>query len=274
MNRINAYNQVNTLYKQNTVKNSIVNKSDKKEETSLVEDKDDSVQDKKNVTGMRTYGDARLSDTALEYYKKLTSKYSNLNFVLVSADKKREAEMMKGSFASSNGLTVLIDTDKIEKMASDEKYAKQIESVLNNASTGINNLKASLQNKPNVKSYGMSIQKDNRASFFATIDKQMKQQRQKIQERREKKKEEVKAKEKTEAKDKTKEEMEARIKDKSYNKGTKITERKTWLEDKINAYKKNSITNSENDDTITIEANSVEELIRKIEAYEKYVKNK
>ena len=203
MDKINAYSQVANNYYQNN--DRIKKTKDEKDRETQVKnsgnvEESTEVNEKKKVTGMRTYGDAKLSDTALDYYKNLTKKYSNLNFVLVASDKKQEAEMMKGSFASGNGLTVLIDTDKIERMATDEKYAKQIESVLTNASSQLNTLKTSLESNPNVKSYGMSINKDNRASFFATVDKQMKEQREKIKERREEKRAEAKAKEKADAK--------------------------------------------------------------------------
>ncbi len=262
MDKINAYSQVVNNYYQNNdrIKKT---KDEKDKETQIknssnVEESTE-VNEKKKVTGMRTYGDAKLSDTALDYYKNLTKKYSNLNFVLVASDKKQEAEMMKGSFASGNGLTVLIDTDKIERMATDEKYAKQIESILTNASSQLNTLKTSLESNPNVKSYGMSINKDNRASFFATVDKQMKEQREKIKERREEKRAEAKAKEKADAKKEAKDKI--------------AEDRKVKLDEKYGVDKKQEDSYYDYDseeDTVTIEASSVEELLRKIEAYEKY----
>lgn len=263
MDRINAYSQVANNYYQNN--DRIKKTKDEKDKEAQVKnsssvEESTEVNEKKKVTGMRTYGDAKLSDTALDYYKNLTKKYSNLNFVLVASDKKQEAEMMKGSFASGNGLTVLIDTDKIEKMATDEKYAKQIESVLSNASTQLNTLKTSLESNSNVKAYGMSINKDNRASFFATVDKQMKEQREKIKERREEKKAEAKAKEKADAKKEAKDKI--------------VENRKAKLDEKYGIDKnknEDSYYNYEDEeDTVTIEASSVEELLRKIEAYEKY----
>lgn len=259
MDRINTYSQIANNYYQKS--DNIKNNKDKEKQIESSNDIDNSkdIDEKKKVTGMRTYGDAKLSDTALDYYKNLTKKYGNLNFVLVASEKKQEAEMMKGSFATGNGLTVLIDTDKIERMATDEKYAKQIESVLSNASTQLNTLKTSLESKPNVKSYGMSINKDNRASFFATVDKQMKEQRERIKDCREEKKAEAKAKEKLEAKKEAKD---------------KIAEnRKAKLDEKYGVDKnknEDSYYDYEDEDTVTIEANSVEELMQKIEAYEKY----
>lgn len=262
MDKINAYSQVVNNYYQNN--DRIKKTKDEKDRETQVKNSSNveestEVNEKKKVTGMRTYGDAKLSDTALDYYKNLTKKYSNLNFVLVASDKKQEAEMMKGSFASGNGLTVLIDTDKIERMATDEKYAKQIESVLTNASSQLNTLKTSLESDPNVKSYGMSINKDNRASFFATVDKQMKEQREKIKERREEKRAEAKAKEKADAKKEAKDKI--------------AEDRKAKLDEKYGVDKKQEdfyYDYDSEEDTVTIEASSVEELLRKIEAYEKY----
>ena len=45
-----------------------------------------------------------------------------MEFILVSPDMKQQAEQNKGSLQSSKGLIVLIDSDKIEKMAEDESY--------------------------------------------------------------------------------------------------------------------------------------------------------
>ena len=74
---------------------------------------------KGKVTG-RTIGEPELSEKAAKYYEKLKAKYSNMEFILVSPDKKEEAERNKGMYQSSKELLVLIDADKIEKMAEDE----------------------------------------------------------------------------------------------------------------------------------------------------------
>ena len=76
-----------------------------------------------NVSG-RTIGSPKLSDKALKYYEQLKKKYSNMEFVLISPDKKAEVERNKGMYASSKELLVLIDSDKIERMAEDEEYRK------------------------------------------------------------------------------------------------------------------------------------------------------
>ncbi len=189
--------------------------------------------DKKRVSG-NTYGDATLSDKAAKYYEKLTKKYGNLNFVLVASDKKEEAQAKKSSFADSSKLTVLIDTDKIEKMAEDEAYRAKYEGVLASAASGISQMKTQLGSMAsNVKAYGMTVNDNGTAKYFAVIDKSLSSQKERIEKNAKKKAEEKK----TEAKAAKKAEAE------------KLKEQ------------------SEDDDSITIEANSIEELMKKIQDY-------
>lgn len=198
-----------------------------------------STEKKTEVTGAGTYGKPQLSEKALDYYNSLKKKYGNLNFVLVASDKKQEAEMIKGSFANSSNLTVLIDTDKIERMATDESYRAKYEAILNNATSGLNQMKTQLGSTAgSVKAYGMSFDKSGNASFFAVIDKSLAAQRERIAK-------------KTEEKAKTKKE-EAKKAEKEKN-----SER---LDNK-------KADGTGDDDSVTITAGSIEELMRKIEDY-------
>ena len=198
-------------------------------------------EDKKvEVKGAGTYGNPKLSEKALEYYNSLKKKYGNLNFVLVASDKKQEAEMMKGSFANANALTVLIDTDKIERMATDEAYRAKYEAILNNAVSGLSQFKTQLGSKADsVKAFGMSFNKDGKASFFAVVDKSLAKQRERIEKKAEEKKEAKKKEAKKAQKEKNEERLENRKKAEEY----------------------------EEEDTITITADSPEELIRKLDEY-------
>lgn len=196
--------------------------------------------DKVEVKGAGTYGNPKLSQTALDYYNSLKKKYGNLNFVLVASDKKQEAEMMKGSFASPNGLTVLIDTDKIERMATDETYRKKYEAILSNATSGLSQMKTQLGSMANnVKAYGMSVNDNGMGSFFAVIDKSLASQKERI---------EKKAQEKAQEKKKDAKKAEKK----------KAEER---LEEKRKSAKEID------EETVTITANSVDELLRKIDQY-------
>lgn len=223
--RETAYTQAASQY-QETNKNNGVSKNNSTEETT----------GKKKVTSGRTYGDPELSEEGLKYYNSLKQKFGGMNFVLVSTAKKAEADAMKGSFATPGKMTVLIDEEKIERMATDEKYRKQVESTIANASSGVAQLQTQLAASGTpVKAFGMTVKNDGTGQFFAVIDKSLEKQRERIQTKREEKREEAKkAKRKEEA-----------------NK----------LDEKI--HKKDD----EDDDTVTITASSPEELLKKIQDY-------
>ena len=88
---------------------------------------------KTNASG-KTIGNPQLSDNALKYYEELKKKYSNMDFILVSKDQKEFAKAQAGSYANANKMVVLIDEDKIERMAEDENYRKYYEQIIANAS--------------------------------------------------------------------------------------------------------------------------------------------
>ena len=122
---------------------------------------------KKSKVSGRTIGDPVLSDKAQKYYEKLKAKYSNMDFILVSPEKKEEAESKKGMYQSSKELLVLIDSDKIEKMAEDEEYRAKYEGILNNAASRLNQMKDSLGSKADsVSSFGMTFDDHGNASFL------------------------------------------------------------------------------------------------------------
>ena len=202
---------------------------------------------KKEIRTGRTYGNPKLSKEAEDYYNQLTKKYGNMSFVLVESDRKQEAEAMKNSFATPNGMTVLIDTDKIERMATDEKYRAMIEGKIQAASSGLNQMARTVGTKPGVKSYGMNY-KDGRASFFAAVDKSFAEQRKLIEKRAAKKKEDAKAEKKKAAKKADEERIEKRRADRKD--------------------RADSMERTEKSDEVIITANSIEELMRKIEDYE------
>lgn len=195
-------------------------------------------QKKSNVRG-KTIGEPKLSEKALKYYEKLKKKYSNMDFILVSSDKKEEAKAQAGSYANANRMVVLIDEEKIEKMAEDEKYRKQYEAVIGNAAGSLTQMKSSLaQSGANVKTYGMQVNDNGTASFFAVVDKSLASQKERIEKRAQAKKETQKAEEKKAEKKEKQEELEK-----------KRTGSKTEQEE----------------DYVTVTAGSIDELMRKIQ---------
>mgnify|MGYP000161031653 CR=1 FL=1 len=167
------------LTAQNTTK-----KTDSNKKADVTKEADKTT--KKSKVSGRTIGDPVLSDKAQKYYEKLKAKYSNMDFILVSPEKKEEAESKKGMYQSSKELLVLIDSDKIEKMAEDEEYRAKYEGILNNAASQINQMKDSLGSKADsVSSFGMTFDDHGNASFFAVVDKSLASQRERIADKKE-----------------------------------------------------------------------------------------
>ena len=114
-----------------------------------------------SVSG-KTIGSPKLSKKAADYYESLKKKYSNMDFILVSEDKKEQAKAQASSYANASKMVVLIDEDKVERMAEDENYRKQYEAIIANAASGISQLKSSLESSgANVKGFGMQVNDGN-----------------------------------------------------------------------------------------------------------------
>lgn len=207
----------------------------------------------KGATGNygRTIGQPELSEKAAKYYEQLKKKYGNYDFILVSRDQKENAKANAAKYANGYKTVVLIDEDKIEQMATDEKFRKQYEGILSGAAAQIQQLKTSLQSSgANVKGFGMQVDDGGTLSFFAVLKKSSAEQKARIEKKAEQKKTEKKAAEKKAAEKKAaKKEKEERLKDKK--------------SDKVADSKEEAGT----EDTVTISAGSIEELLSKIETY-------
>lgn len=192
---------------------------------------------KKCKVGGRTIGNPQLSETAAKYYEELKKKYSNMDFVLVSSDMKEFAKANAGSFANANKLAVLIDEEKIERMATDENFRRQYEAILDNAASQVSQLARKLTaTGAKVKGYGMQVDDGGNASFFAVIDKSLAEQRERIEKKAVEKKEEKRAEEKKAQREAAEE---------------RLHNRKTGLAE-------------EREDEVVISASSMEELIQKV----------
>ena len=150
--------------------------------------------DGKVAVNGQTIGNPRLSEKASKYYDQLKKKYSNMNFILVSEDQKEYAKAQASNYANANNMVVLIDEDKIERMAEDENYRKQYEGIIANAASGLSQLGQSIAaTGANVKGYGMQVNDGGTASFFAVLKKSGAAQKERIAKKAEQKKEAKKA---------------------------------------------------------------------------------
>ena len=163
----------------------------------------------------RTIGQPELSEKAAKYYEQLKKRYGNYDFILVSRDQKENAKANAAKYANGYKTVVLIDEDKIEQMATDEKFRKQYEGILSGAAAQIQQLKTSLQSSgAQVKGFGMQVNDGGTLSFFAVLKKSSAEQKARIEKKAEQKKTEKKAAEKKAAK----KEKEERLKDKKSDK--------------------------------------------------------
>lgn len=196
----------------------------------------------------RTIGSPKLSEKASEYYEALKKKFSNMDFILVSSDQKEAAKAQAARYANPNKMVVLIDEEKIERMAQDEKFRSQYEGIIANGANSLTQMAKKLTAAgANVKGFGMQV-KDGRASFFAAVDKSFASQR----ERQKKRVEDKKTAKKAEAKKAEKKEKQEK------------------LEEAVKERREDGAVSGEDwdpDDYEIISASSVDDLIRRVEDY-------
>ena len=154
--------------------------------------KTDETSGKKKVSG-QTIGNPQLSEKASKYYEQLKKKYSNMNFILVSEDQKENAKANAAGYANSNNMVVLIDEDKIERIS-------QLASSLSATGTS-------------VKGFGMQVNDNGTASYFAVLEKSSAAQKERIEKKAAEKKEAKKTAEKKAEKKKNEERLEKKRKE-------------------------------------------------------------
>ena len=142
--------------------------------------------EKSSKVSGKTIGEPKLSDKAKEYYEKLKKKFSTMDFILVSKDMKETAKANAGQYANANKMVVLIDEEKIERMAEDESYRKQYEGIIANASSQLATMQSRFANgQSGVKAYGIQVNDGGNASFFAVVDKSLSLQKKRIEKKQE-----------------------------------------------------------------------------------------
>lgn len=206
----------------------------------------------------RTVGTPKLSEEAEKYYNKLKAKYGNMDFVLVSSDMKDAARSQVASFANPNKMVVLIDEEKIEKMATDEEFRDKYEGLIAMAQMGMSSMKSSFGNDSDIKGYGMQVNDNGTASYFAVVKKLNDNQAERIKKKGEEKLEEKKAEQKKADKEAKEEALKKAAED-----DEEIIDEDVEETDKVY----DLFGYSEDDRYEIISASSVEELLSKVGAY-------
>lgn len=205
---------------------------------------------KKTKVNGRTVGSPELTEKAAKYYEELKKKYGNLDFILVSKDQKEFAKANASKYSNPNKMVVLIDEEKIERMAEDEDFRKQYEGIIAQGANGLTQLKSKLANMGlNVKSCGMNVYDNGATSFFATMDQSFKAQNKIAQERLAKKKAAKKAEEKKAAKKAEEKKQQEKL---EAGRAEKKEIREEFFE-------------HDDDNEVTFTADSIEDLISQIE---------
>ena len=259
---MNAYQQAVSSYKSTEnkkVTDKQVQNADKKSQTSEIKtkawkpiDTASSLVPKKTDYGM-TIGDVELSDKAKDYYDKLKSKFGNMEFILVSNDLKSQVQQNAAAYGNASKQVVLIDAEKLEKMANDPSYAKKYEGIIQMSQTKLAEMKNSLASSgASVKNFGMSVDSNGNTSFFATLEKSSDAQAKRI----EKKAEEKRAQKKKEAKEAREERLE-KAKEKRKAENAEAKERLKDVDE----------TNTEEKEYEILESNSFEGLLDKVASY-------
>ena len=148
----------------------------------------------------KTVGDVQLSKEAESYYNQLKEKYGSMDFVLVSKDMKESAKANAGAFATSGKMVVLIDEEKIEKMATDSSYRAKYENIISNAQNELLGIKNQVGENDLLANFGMKVNDDGSTSFFAVFNRSQQEAREQLAAQQEKKAAQRKADEKAKAK--------------------------------------------------------------------------
>ena len=168
---VSAYQQTSQAYSKSTVNNDTKTQSTaKSDQTAATKGSQAKVETKgwspidtksslvptKTEIGM-TIGDVQLSDKAKDYLGKLQSKFHGMEFITVSKDMKAQVQQNAAAYGNANKMVVLIDEEKLERMATDESFRKKYEGIIASSQSKMMQAKMGLSSSgSNVKNFGMA----------------------------------------------------------------------------------------------------------------------
>ena len=262
---ISAYQQTSQAYSKSTVNNDTKTQSTAKSDLAAATkgsqakvetkgwspiDTKSSLVPTKTEYGM-TIGDVQLSDKAKDYLGKLQSKFHGMEFITVSKDMKAQVQQNAAAYGNANKMVVLIDEEKLERMATDESFRKKYEGIIASSQSKMMQAKMGLSSSgSSIKNFGMSVDSNGNESFFATVSKSQDLQKKRI---------EKKAAEKKEQKIKEKKKAEKKAQEERINKAKDSKAEKAKDKDDMDIY--------EEEEFEIIEANSLDDLLSKVQTY-------
>ncbi len=274
---ISAYQQTNQINKgservyESTSSKVASNNSTRESQTSKIETKGFTPIDTKSSLVPRTteygntIGDVQLSDKAKDYYNKLKSKYHNMEFIAVSKDMKAQVQANAAAYGNVNKMVVLIDEEKLERMATDESFRKKYEGIIAMSSAKMTEAKNNLTSSgASIKNFGMSVDSNGKESFFATVEKSQDLQKKRIEKKAAEKKEQ-KVREHRKAEKQARQDRIDKAKEKKAEKDGKTDndEIPSEIEKRIH----DKVVEVYGKEYVTIEADSAEDLLSKVQSY-------
>jgi len=192
-----------------------------------------------------TIGNVELSDKAKDYLDKLKAKYHNMEFITVSKDMKAQVQQNAAAYGNANKMVVLIDEEKLERMATDEAFRNKYEGIIASSQAKMMQAKMGLTSSgANIKNFGMSVDSNGKENFFATVGNSLDQQKKRIEKKAAEKKAEKEARE----------ERLQKAKDKKAESNKSDSD-------------KNVVDEAETEEYAMFEADSMDELISKVQTY-------
>lgn len=146
----------------------------------------------------------QLSAQAKKLLDEMKKKYANMDFIV--ADYENDEEASAYLSRGTKEFSVLIEPETLEEMASDEDAKAKYMGIIEDSATQLKDMTDKLGDKKDeVTHMGVSIGKDGSVSYFAELEKIGEKQKEWIEKNRESRKEEKAAKEKTVQEKKAKE---------------------------------------------------------------------
>ena len=146
-------------------------------------------------------GDVSLSKEASDYYDKLKAKYGGMDFILVSKDQKAAVQANVSRYGNAKKPVVLIDDEKLERMATDKDFREKYEAIISMAQNQLASMKNELSSSgATIRNFGMSVKSDGSTDYFAVMQKSGKEQAERIEKKRIEKAEAKKEAKKTDRK--------------------------------------------------------------------------
>lgn len=199
-------------------------------------------------------GDVSLSKEASDYYNKLKSKFGDMEFVLVSKDQKAAVQANVSKYGNAKKPVVLIDDEKLERMAADKDFREKYEGIIAMAQNQLASMKNDLSSSgAAIKNFGMSVNSDGSTDYFAVMEKSNKAQAERIEKKREERIKEKKDAKKLEHKKEVKKAQEKKAEAKK--------EHKKAEEKKAEARKEQRKVEEKKAESIEFSSSSLEDLV-------------